>query len=250
MANLSKVRSASEEDLRPEKAEGEAGTIEPVKPLTLRQKLADIRRDVHNVEKRGRNDFHKYSYAQASDVAGILGTALAEHNIILSRRNLKIIRAQSEKENVVDVELEYGFLDADSDEEIWMPAFGTGYDRADKAGPKAWTSALKYFLIQAFLLATGDDPEATGDKDHEVSPPAPKGKLELKPDAKPEPPKPATADQIKELLQLCEDTQTEPDKVPTAFNDSWDTLTVQTYEKAKAILLKRVQKRAEAAANS
>jgi hypothetical protein len=135
---------------------------------TLRQKLAAIRREIHNIEKRGRNEFHKYDYAQASDVAGQIGTALAEHNIIIARRNLEVMRTSHTvrrrdgegEESIVEIKLEYGFLDADSDQELWQPAWGEGRDTGDKAVYKAFTGAFKYLLIQAFCLATGDDPEA------------------------------------------------------------------------------------------
>lgn len=141
-------------------------------PANLRQKLAKIRCTVHNVEKRGRNDFHKYDYAQASDVAGLLGTQLAEANIVVARRNLEVTRHRQENakgnpETVIELKCEYGFLDGDSDEQIWHSAYGEGIDSADKASYKAWTGMLKYFLIQAFLLATGDDPEDSAKDDAE-----------------------------------------------------------------------------------
>lgn len=131
--------------------------------MTLRQKLAAIRREIHNIEKRGFNEFHRYNYAQASDVAGQIGTSLAEHNIIVARRNLEVTRGltgRDNKEMLVELKLDYGFLDADSNEELWQPAYGEGRDTGDKAAYKAFTGAFKYLLIQAFCLATGDDPEA------------------------------------------------------------------------------------------
>jgi hypothetical protein len=153
-------------------------TIQPDKPgqdgakAPLRHKLAAIRREIHNIGKRGRNEFHKYDYAQASDVAGQIGTALAEHNIIIARRNLEVFRNShmvrrrdgDSEESIVEVKVEYGFLDADSNEELWQPAWGEGRDSGDKAVYKAFTGAFKYLLIQAFCLATGDDPEADDTK--------------------------------------------------------------------------------------
>lgn len=165
MENMPDVRESQEECVRPE---AEA------KP-NLRQKLAAIRREIHNVEKNGRNDFHRYDYVTASDMSGILGTALANANIIVSRRNMKVTRIlenpypdKPEKaEVVVCIECEYGFLDGDSTEEIWEPSYGEGRDKGDKGGFKAHTGCLKYFLIQAFLLATGDDPEDSAKADEE-----------------------------------------------------------------------------------
>lgn len=36
---------------------------------------------------------------------------------------------------------------------------GEGIDKGDKAGYKAYTGALKYYLADTFMVATGDDPE-------------------------------------------------------------------------------------------
>ncbi len=53
----------------------------------------------------------------------------------------------------------YTFADVDSGEEIVAKVAGQGLDPGDKAPYKAMTGALKYALLQSFLLATGDDPE-------------------------------------------------------------------------------------------
>lgn len=140
-------------------------------PLNLRQKLAQVRRKIHNVEKRGKNTFQNYDYAMASDMAGLLGNALAEIGVIVARRSLDIKRSEIEKPNNkgmetrIEISCEYGFLDTDSAEELWQPAYGEGRDSGDKAAYKAFTGALKYFLIQTFMLATGDDPEADDEPD-------------------------------------------------------------------------------------
>jgi hypothetical protein len=47
----------------------------------------------------------------------------------------------------------------DSDEEIIAKAAGQWLDAGDKAPYKTMTGALKYALLQSFLLATEDDPE-------------------------------------------------------------------------------------------
>lgn len=167
------IVSAKEREQRKKTMPSELEIIEPkVKaPVqNLRSKLAEIRCRIHNIEKRGRNDFHKYSYAMASDLQGVIGTELAEAGIVLARRNLTIKRSEGQTskgnvETIVEVFCDYGLLDADSDEQIWQPAYGEGRDQGDKAAYKAFTGALKYFLIQAFSLATGDDPEDSAELD-------------------------------------------------------------------------------------
>lgn len=191
--------------------------------MNLRQKLAAIRREIHNVEKTGENTFHNYKYVTASDMAGILGTALAKADIIVSRRNMKVTRIlenpysdRPEKaEVVVSIECEYGFLDCDSAEEIWAPSYGEGRDKGDKGGFKAHTGALKYFLIQAFLLATGDDPENSSKEDEERNRPVNRTESPRQAAAAPKPtvaprttgPAPARPDYVSELqFKNLEDT--------------------------------------------
>jgi hypothetical protein len=54
--------------------------------------------------------------------------------------------------------MNYRFIDARSGEELTVRVAGEGADAGDKAPYKAMTGALKYALLQSFLLATGDDP--------------------------------------------------------------------------------------------
>ena len=130
--------------------------------LNLRQKLAQVRREVGYIQKRGKNELHDYSYAMAADIAGAIGDRLAALNVVLGRRNLSVKREKSQNgqgvETVVEVTLDYEFIDGDSDEILSVPSYGEGRDSGDKAPYKALTGALKYALIQTFLIATGDDP--------------------------------------------------------------------------------------------
>lgn len=153
-----------------EMADRVVGAITP--PPNLRQKLATVRKDLEFIKARGRNDFHKYDYVKAADVQGIVGEKLAAVGVVIGMRNMVIARleaetANSRKENVIEFHCEYGYLDADSSEELWYPAIGEGRDSGDKAVYKARTGAFKYFLTQSLCLGLGDDPEETGDEDHE-----------------------------------------------------------------------------------
>lgn len=227
--------------------------------MNLIQKLAEIRREVEGVDKKGKNTFQNYKYVMASDIAAVIGTKLAERNIMIARRNLKVQHippGEGQKNTIVLMECEYGFIDGDddfvgSDEQsaLWMPAWGEGRDTGDKAGYKAFTGMLKYFLLQAFLLATGDDPEA----DSPEAEPAKKGKLELKADPpKSEPKVPATATEINEILDLIEQTQTDMARLLGHYGHVYDPakdsmanflgrFTKNNYTAAKEALEKKVK---------
>lgn len=139
----------------------------PDAKMDLRAKLASIRREVHNIEKGGRNEHFNYDYVTGADIQGIIGTRLAALNITVARRNMVITKHVIETEkkgakHITGVQLEYGYLDGETGQELWNAAYGEGEDASDKGSFKAQTGAFKYHLIQTFCLAMGDDPEDEG----------------------------------------------------------------------------------------
>ncbi len=51
--------------------------------LNLRQKLAEVRRRIGYVQKRGHNERFNYSYVTAADIAGPVGDILAELGVVV-----------------------------------------------------------------------------------------------------------------------------------------------------------------------
>jgi hypothetical protein len=78
---------------------------------------------------------------------------------VAREHHLRIDGSRSETTRMARVVMAYTFADVDSGEEIVAKVAGQGLDAGDKAPYKAMTGALKYALLQSFLLATGDDPE-------------------------------------------------------------------------------------------
>ena len=66
---------------------------------------------------------------------------------------------QGFSERLTRVVMTYTFMDVNSAEELTVKMPGEGRDPGDKGPYKAMTGALKYALLQSFLIATGDDPE-------------------------------------------------------------------------------------------
>ena len=158
-------------------------------PLNLVQKLASIRRELKNMEKKGTNAFQHYDYLRAEDIAGEMGDRLAAMNVILARRNLSFVQNNitvtkdgDERTDVhVIVTLDYVFIDGDLGdqagtfdknptgyEEIVVASIGEGRDSGDKAVAKALTNALKYALTQPLMMRVGDDPEADSEHDKDT----------------------------------------------------------------------------------
>ena len=146
--------------------------VEVPKPkLNLLQKLADVVAEVDHVEKSGRNEFQKYNYVKAADVAWLVRKALSKRNIylvadVVGIRNYEI-PAREGVMQAVDIHMEFSFHDGDAPETppIVLHSYGTGTDKGDKAVYKAMTGALKYGLRHGFLIPDESDPEGDSDTD-------------------------------------------------------------------------------------
>jgi len=131
--------------------------------LNLRQKLAQVRQRIGYIQKRGVNERFNYSYVTAADIAGIIGDALSELGVVVLPSLDSIAQDKQSTprgtEQITRVVMSYTFLDSESSERLTVKVPGEGRDPGDKAPYKAMTGALKYALLQSFLIATGDDPE-------------------------------------------------------------------------------------------
>lgn len=137
---------------------------------SLVMKLAEVMQQVKYIQKRGHNKFHNYKYATESDVAEKVREELAARHIIMipnvvSESNREHTNAKGKTEYIATVTMEFRFLDGESGEEISFHSVGEGQDAGDKAVYKAITGAQKYALMKAFMIPTGDDPEADSGAD-------------------------------------------------------------------------------------
>lgn len=200
--------------------------------LNLRQKLAEVRRRIGYIQKRGHNERFNYSYVTAADIAGSVGDILAELGVVIIPR-LEDISYESavgrgEATRMARVVMAYTFADVDSGEEIIAKVAGQGLDPGDKAPYKAMTGALKYALLQSFLLATGDDPE-----DERV-------------DARfttPSSDRPINAEEVRELEKRIDDTGTDLERVLAYYKvASLGEMTETAYRRAVEVLDRKLAK--------
>lgn len=137
----------------------------PRHPKSLVAKLAEVMGEVERVEKRGRNDFHKYDYATEGDIAAAVRKGLSARSIIVVPRTIDPTLGTVERKNgggdtLVTLRVVFAFLDGETGQSLEVPVYGQGQDGGDKAFYKALTGAVKYLLLKTFLMPTGDDPEA------------------------------------------------------------------------------------------
>ncbi|HVB82638.1 MAG TPA: ERF family protein [Candidatus Binataceae bacterium] len=208
--------------------EAQADDLPQPVALNLRQKLVEVRRRLGYVQKRGHNERFNYSYVTAADIAGSIGDLLAELGVLIIPRLEEIsyesATGRGEAARMARVVMAYTFADVDSGEELTAKVAGQGLDAGDKAPYKAMTGALKYALLQSFLLATGDDPEEER-SDGRVT------------GAGPERPIPINAEQVGKLRGLIEETGTELERVLAYYKlATLEEMTEPVYQRALEVL--------------
>jgi len=201
--------------------EASASKVERAAPssfleLTLKQKLAEVRRRISYIQKRGHNERYNYSYVTAADLAGAVGDALAELEVVVvpqleSISHENIAPNQGYQDRLTSVVMSYTFIDVNSTDQLTVKVAGEGRDPGDKGPYKAMTGALKYALLQSFLIATGDDPE--DERAEEVRHTVSNGN-----GAAPDPV--INREQLSQLKQLIEDTGTDAAKMLEYFKIS------------------------------
>lgn len=133
------------------------------KPSGLHAKLSKIAAAQSWITKDGRNEAQKYSFVQASDVINAVRGDMSEQGLTLvgSVVSFDLTPPPEGKSSFMGLlHIRYKLTDSETGEKIEADWFGQGMDGGDKALNKAYTAALKYFLLNVFLIPTGDDPEA------------------------------------------------------------------------------------------
>lgn len=125
-------------------------------------KISNVQKELDKIEKDGHNKNQNYDYVTEAAVKANLQSKLAEQGIsiipsyeILNVWNTKTGRGSNL--NFVSVMGKFEITDGIDSIHGSMP--GIGMDSGDKAIYKAETGAQKNFLMQTFLMTTGDDPE-------------------------------------------------------------------------------------------
>ena len=148
----------------------------------LQKKKNALRKELSEkgiLKREGQNQFDKYSYFSEAQYKALFTQLFAKHGLELKFTELDYIPFEgTEKQaNGRLVKVQYDLIDIETGFYESSVITGEGLDKGDKAGYKAYTGSLKYYLASTFMVATGDDPE-TESPDVKASP---KKKLEKDP---------------------------------------------------------------------
>ncbi len=131
--------------------------------LTLLQRLHNAQRQVDYIQKEKKQGM-RYSIVSHDAVTAKVRPVLKENGIIYYPVNMHY----TQEGNRTQVQLAVRFANADNgDDYIDVQSLGYGVDDSDKGPGKAISYAVKYALLKALGLETGDDPDYDQDAKYE-----------------------------------------------------------------------------------
>ena len=130
----------------------------------LQQKKNALRKALKDkgiLPKAGVNEYDKYKYFSEAQYKELFTELFSDHGLELSFNELEYgtFEGTEKQANGRMVKLEFYLYDIDTGFYETTVITGEGIDKGDKAGYKAYTGALKYFLADKFMVATEDDAE-------------------------------------------------------------------------------------------
>ena len=159
------------------KAEKTENEKQEVKKLNLYEKIQAVSLDVNNISKSMTVGSGNYSYKAVGDLQVTLAVkkSEAEFKIISIPIKQEVVKSEiirGEKDGKItlmfidDIKMTVRFYDLDDTTQFLdIESFGRGVDNGDKGFGKASTYARKYALLNAYKIATGEDPDATHSED-------------------------------------------------------------------------------------
>lgn len=124
-------------------------------PMTLLQRLNAVMRDVSYVQKDKQIEVGKgYMVVTHDKVTAAVRPALVEHGVYYYPHKLE----HQQNGNRTEMSITVRFINIDNAEDfIDVPCLGYGIDQGDKGPGKAMSYAVKYALLKALGLETGED---------------------------------------------------------------------------------------------
>ena len=107
------------------------------------------------------NKFDNYSYFSEAQYKELFTELFSVNSLELKFNELEYstFEGTERQANGRMTRIEFVLIDVETGFFETTIITGEGIDKGDKAGYKAYTGALKYYLADTFMVATGDDPE-------------------------------------------------------------------------------------------
>lgn len=150
------------------------GAADPAVPNVF-QALTRVMGDIAPVGKDQRNEAQKYRFRGIDDLMSAVAGPMRRHGMFLLPTVIDSrAERRGEKMTAVYLTMRYRLYGPNGDYvEATVP--GEASDFADKATNKAMSAALKYFLLQVFMIPVDAKSIDDGDRHHPENPPAAQG---------------------------------------------------------------------------
>ena len=137
---------------------------------TIYNKLGEVIKEVTAIDKTRKNEQQGFMFRGIEDVMNSLHESFAKHGIIILPREIEHIQETFEVTNRegrktlqfrTRVHMAFKFVSTDDGSEVECDGWGEAADNGDKGYNKTKSIALKYVLMQMFLIPTKDmaDPD-------------------------------------------------------------------------------------------
>jgi len=143
--------------------------------LTLNSKLQNkknaLRKELQEKgvqEKDKCNKYDNYTYFSEAAYKKLFTDLFSKHNLELKFNEMEYRTYSIENSKLPNgriVKLEFTLIDIETGFFETTIISAEANDRSDKGGYKAYTGALKYYLANTFMVATGEEPETDNSKD-------------------------------------------------------------------------------------
>ena len=113
------------------------------------------------LKKGATNTFDRYTYFSEAQYQELFTGLFADCGLELKFNEISYdtFTGSEKQSNGRMPKLEFELMDVETGFGETTVITGEGIDKGDKAGYKAYTGALKYYLANTFMVATGDDAE-------------------------------------------------------------------------------------------
>lgn len=130
----------------------------------LQQKKNALRKSLKDkgvLKDDATNKFDGYTYFSEAQYKLLFTELFSEHKLELKFNELEYtaFNGSEKQSNGRMPKLVFTLFDCETGFYEQTTITGEGIDKGDKAGYKAYTGALKYYLANTFMVATGDDAE-------------------------------------------------------------------------------------------
>lgn len=132
----------------------------------LAQRLLEVQKELGWIAKRGENKQQGYDFVRAVDVFDAARDAMHKHGVLWAWSTTAYDIAEVAGKAWHKMAADFTFYNVDDPKDkIISTVVGSSSPPGDKGAWVTTTGMMKYALIQALLLPTGDDPEAQPETD-------------------------------------------------------------------------------------